>query len=504
MNTQMKFGMQNPLTVKRALGAFSAVAALAMPTLALADPPVTMAPPVDQSSSSYDSYNSNGSYSGVNGNSNSYNNYNGASSASSAATSSVFSWQEIPANQRVPIQRAVFDQGGYQLYDTVGETIAVPFANNNLYVMKFAVSPDGSTYFINDGNSPILFLPRNAYLDNASVSGARWYPFSDSFHPAQPVFLGIAPSYEDYCGMGWYPDMFFYGGYYNDFGFGLFTPTIGLFINIGGHHYDGWDGYESYYSYHRDYYRTGYYHPYVYAYAGRQYWGGRTFRGYGGYREGNGYGYNHSGYPSNGYNANHGSYLGNGGFGGNRGGYGAGGRIFYGAGRAYNTDAHSFGDDRSYGGGHSYNADRNFSSGEFRSNERASGIGGYQSGRAFRGAGGSYDVPNTNRFDNAGAGRTQFQDGVSNRTFSSGDHTYSGQGRSFSNNGGGFGGDTHTYGSNGSFGHAFDGNGESGARASNSSFNGGSSSGFRGAIGGGNRASFSGGGNNGGNSGGHR
>ena len=509
MNTQMTLGMRNPLTVKRTLGILTAAAALAVPSLALADVPVTMAPPVDQSSSSYNSYNSDGSYSGVNGNSNSYN--NSGNVASSAATSSVFSWQEIPTNQRVPIQRAVFDQGGYQLYDTVGETIAVPFANNNLYVMKFAVSPDGSTYFINDGNSPILFLPRNAYLDNASVSGARWYPFSDSFHPTQPVFLGIAPSYDDYCGMGWYPNMFFYGGYYNSFGFGLFTPTLGLFINIGGSPYYGWGGYESYFGGHPGFYRTGYYHPYVYAYAGRQYWGGRTFRGYGG----GGYAYNHGGYG--GYGANRG-------FGG--GGYGNGGRTFYGAGRPYNTDAHSFGDDRSYGGGHNYNADRtygnenangNFGNRNGVSNKHQFGAGGYQGGRTFRGAGGSYNVQGNDRFNNAGVGRSQSQGNEDNtRTYGGGTHTYAGQSRTFNSGfggggtGGGFQGGTRTFSNAGnerSFGHAFNGNGESAPRQSSASFSGGSSSsGFRGAVSGGagNRGSFSGGGNQGGGGGGHR
>ncbi len=508
MNTQMTRGMQNPLTVKRTLGVLTAAAALAAPSLALADVPVTMAPPVDQSSSSYNSYNSDGSYSGVNGSSNSYNNYNGGNSASSAATSSVFSWQEIPENQRVPIQRAVFDQGGYQLYDNVGETIAVPFANNNLYVMKFAVSPDGSTYFINDGNAPILFLPRNAYLDNASVNGARWYPFSDNFHPSQPVFLGIAPSYDDYCGMGWYPNMFFYGGYYGDAAFGLFTPTIGLFINIGGNHYDGWGGYESYFSYHPDFYRVGYYHPYVYAYAGRQYWGGRTFRGYGG-----------GGYGGGGYAYNHGGYSGNGGFGGNRGfgggGYGNGGRTFYGAGRPYNTDAHSFGEDRSYGGGHSFGADRSYgnenSSGGFGNRAAGAGqhsfnAGGYQGGRTFRGAGGNSSVQDNDRLGGGGVGRSENQGYQNNdRSYGNDSHTYAGQGRAF--NGGGFQNETRTYSNGGSFGHAFTGNGESAPRASSGTFSGGGARPqFQGASNGGGRSSSGGGNNSGGGygGGGHR
>ena len=48
-----------------------------------------------------------------------------------------YQWQDVPVNQQVPIGRAVFDQGGYQLYSQSGETIVVPFVNQNMYVMKF-------------------------------------------------------------------------------------------------------------------------------------------------------------------------------------------------------------------------------------------------------------------------------------------------------------------------------------------------------------------------------
>ena len=53
----------------------------------------------------------------------------------------VYNWTDVPVNQQVPISRAVFDQGGYQLYSPQG-TIVVPFANQNLYVMKFGQSPN--------------------------------------------------------------------------------------------------------------------------------------------------------------------------------------------------------------------------------------------------------------------------------------------------------------------------------------------------------------------------
>jgi hypothetical protein len=42
--------------------------------------------------------------------------------APAPAGDSVFEWNEVPEDQQVPIERAVFDRAGYQLYDSVGET----------------------------------------------------------------------------------------------------------------------------------------------------------------------------------------------------------------------------------------------------------------------------------------------------------------------------------------------------------------------------------------------
>ena len=61
--------------------------------------------------------------------------------ATNAAGGSVYQWQDVPANQDVPITHATFDQGGYQIFAQSGETIVVPFANNNMYVMKFLYHP---------------------------------------------------------------------------------------------------------------------------------------------------------------------------------------------------------------------------------------------------------------------------------------------------------------------------------------------------------------------------
>jgi hypothetical protein len=169
-----------------------------------------------------------------------------------AAEGSVYDWRDVPANQDVPIVRGSFDQGGYQLYAASGETIVVPFENQNMYVMKFGRSDGNDMYFKNeDGKAPLLFIPRNGYLTNASAQGAKWYPFSKDFEYSRPVYMGIAPTWNDYVGMGWYPGMLYYGGYwgYRPWVPGLFyTPMVGLNINIGGRPYYGWNSYRSYYT----------------------------------------------------------------------------------------------------------------------------------------------------------------------------------------------------------------------------------------------------------------
>jgi hypothetical protein len=214
-----------------------AAAGLMLGAIAYADDPTPMAPPIQMSA------------------------------PQTTGANSAFNWREVPANQQVPVRRAAFDQGGYQIYDTVGETIVVPFTNQNLYVMKFAVSHNGTMYFVNSGSYPVLYVPKSGYLDNATVAGARWYPFGGNFQPAQPVYLGIAPSWSVFIGMGWYPNMFCYGGYWSHRPFiagSIFVASAGLFFEIGGRPYFGWNGYHRYFRahpapYHIAYFRRDYY-----------------------------------------------------------------------------------------------------------------------------------------------------------------------------------------------------------------------------------------------------
>jgi hypothetical protein len=170
--------------------------------------------------------------------------------AAPASNGEVYNWRDVPAGQQVPVTRAVFDQGGYQLYAASGETIVVPFENQNMYVMKFGRT-SGDMYFVNEGNTaPTLYVREGQGLQNAAAQGALWYPFPQNYAYTRPVYVGIAPSWSAYTSMGWYPGMHYYGGYssYNPWVSGaVFGAMAGLMVNVGGRPYYGWNSYSTYY-----------------------------------------------------------------------------------------------------------------------------------------------------------------------------------------------------------------------------------------------------------------
>ena len=176
------------------------------------------------------------------------------SGTNSAAQARAYNWTDVPVGQQVQITRAVFDQGGYQLFSPQG-TIVVPFANQNMYVMKFGQSQTGGMYFVNSGQFPTLYLPAGVGLQNAAQPGSSWYPFPQNYAYSQPVYVGLAPSWSAFTGMGWYPGMAYYGGYYGYSPYSIVGPMVGLHFLIGGSPYYGWNSYHSYY--------VG--HPYGYA-----------------------------------------------------------------------------------------------------------------------------------------------------------------------------------------------------------------------------------------------
>jgi hypothetical protein len=414
-----------PIThLRTALTLSAAVGLLIAAPLVRADDSVTMAPPIQPSiSQSNDGTYNDGTYQDV------------SQDTTNTSQDSVFNWTEVPQNQRVPLTRAVFDKGGYQLYDTQGETIIVPFANQNLYVMKFGLSDDGSTYFENEGTVPVLYIPRDGYLENASAPGTRWFPFPKEYHYAQPVFLGVAPSYVDFVDMGWYPGMVCYGGYYSHTSFisgGIFLPTIGLSFFIGGHPYYGWHGYHHYYDnhpapYHVTIVNNNFYHNNYNHFGGRPggfgdrpfngtghpYYAGRSF---GGRSFANG---QHSGVANGGRS-----------FGGGNGGrsFGGGGQTIW-AHRTFrgvpgsNTNVRSFGSSQpEFGGSHASNGARHFGGGD-----NSLGSPARPSGQSFGGGSHTFNGA-SHTFNSGGSGGRSFGGGQSSPTAHT---TSSGGGRSF-------------------------------------------------------------------------
>lgn len=169
-----------------------------------------------------------------------------SSDTADSSQDNVFNWTDVPQGQSVPITSAAFDQGGYQLIDDQGETIVVPFVNENMYVMKFGASTDGTYSFVNNGDVPILYVPADGYLENDAVPGARWYPFSPQYRPINPVYLDIAPTWSDFVDMQWYPNEEWHGGYWSRVDNGALISMVGLAIIINGQRHYGWRDYHDY------------------------------------------------------------------------------------------------------------------------------------------------------------------------------------------------------------------------------------------------------------------
>lgn len=166
-----------------------------------------------------------------------------------------FYWTEVPVNQKVMISAAAFYPEGFELIDTAGHKILVPFnfGAHHLFVMKFGVSPDNTLFFMNHGDYPILYLPTDSYLVNGLWGDVRWYPFTPSFHPTQPVFISVTPAFPGYMAMKWYPGMYFYGGFWSGTPWKSgqrFPATPGLEIIIGSLRFDNWKSFINYWKAH--------------------------------------------------------------------------------------------------------------------------------------------------------------------------------------------------------------------------------------------------------------
>ena len=173
----------------------------------------------------------------------------------SASGQNVFQWQgRAHKNRQVPITRAVFDQGGYQLYDNTGETIVVPFANQNLYVMRFGQS-SGGTYFVQrrQFHTDALHSARRLSGKCGSARGqmvslpAELCLFRPGLCRPRAIVVGLCRH-----GLVSGHDLLRRGTTGNHpWSVGLsFSPLPGLYFSIFNHPYYGWNSYHSYYSYH--------------------------------------------------------------------------------------------------------------------------------------------------------------------------------------------------------------------------------------------------------------
>lgn len=352
-------------------------------------PAAPMAPPMSTSNMAAPPMNGGGMGGNMNGNPNG--NMNGSNVPAGMApqgAGGVYNWQDVPANQQVGITRAQFDQGGYQLVTDTGDTIIVPFANQNLYVMRFGRS-NGQTYFVNEGNAPTLYLAQGFGLANAASQGgqgAMWYPLPTNFNYERPVYVGIAPSWNDYIGMGWYPGMSVYGGMY---GYNPYHPIWmpGFYMNIGGSPYYGWGGYHTYYTSHTGYYRTSYVNRNYYNTAPRGAGSYRYSGSTGSYRPGSTGSYRPSGGTGSfGTGGRPSGGFGNGGFNGSRpsGGFGGGSTTMP------STRGGSFGGGSSTTMPSTRGGSFSGGGGGFSSTPRPSGGSSFGSGGGGRSSGGSF------------------------------------------------------------------------------------------------------------------
>jgi len=342
--------------------------------------------------------------------------------STSATSDSVFNWSDVPQNQRVTVDHATFDEGGYQIYDTSGETIVVPFKSDDLYVMKFAISDDDTMYFVNKGNAPVLYVPEGGYLENATVSGARWYPFPPSYHPSGAVYLGPAPSWDAFVGMGWYPGMYCYGGYWCNTPYwdgGVFVALPGLFFQIGGHQYWGWNNYHSYYIGHPGWYHPGFYNRNIYHWAGRPSMSRPPFGSVA-----------HPGFLGGGHFGSNSGFRGTGHFGGSSGFRGADGDHaggFKGTSGGYHTFRGADSGSGTFGGGSGSHVFRGADSGSHSFGGGSHNFGGGGS-HTFGGSSGSHTFGSSSHTFGGGSGSHSFGGGSSGHSFggSGGGHTFHG------------------------------------------------------------------------------
>ena len=171
-----------------------------------------------------------------------------AATAAAPKAPEVFGWHDVPEGQVIPVQKSTIDQSGYRIQDTTGETIEVPFVNDDLDAMKFGKSTSGFSYFVNKGEYPVLYLAPGATIESTAAPGARWNPIPSVYPYEEPIYVKMAPDYQSYLGMGWYPNMLVTGGMWGRApGLPYYPWTAGYGFYVDRVYYTSWTAYRSYY-----------------------------------------------------------------------------------------------------------------------------------------------------------------------------------------------------------------------------------------------------------------
>jgi hypothetical protein len=163
------------------------------------------------------------------------------SAFNSGAASAPTPISEVPKGQQIPVASAQFDQGGYLVTERSGRTIDVPFADQNLEVMRFARSTTGETYLVNEQEGPVLYVPSHYFLVSTVGVSARWQPLPDTYVDVRPIYVSIAPNWDDFIHLDFYADMRWYGGVWG-YRRGYLEAMPHRAVFFGGHIY----GYEDY------------------------------------------------------------------------------------------------------------------------------------------------------------------------------------------------------------------------------------------------------------------
>ena len=158
-----------------------------------------------------------------------------------------YNWTEVPAGSRCQFSAPSLTRAAISSIQPQG-TIVVPFANQNLYVMKFGQSYNGGMYFINNGQYPTFYLPAGRRTSTMQPSRERTGTRSRKTMPIRSLYMSVlrqvGPHSRGWAGIPACPTTAATGA---TVPYSMIGPMVGLHFLIGGSPYYGWNSYHSYY-----------------------------------------------------------------------------------------------------------------------------------------------------------------------------------------------------------------------------------------------------------------